>query len=155
VRRVLPAQPEAVARARRAVVGLPVDQTIRDNLALLVSELVTNSVRHAGLAPDDPISVHITSDRDRVRLAVRDGGAGFTPREQNGNGNGDGNGHDLEATGGRGCVIVAALANAWGVERDARGCTVWCELSGAARPWTSEVVDAYLGELAVQLTAPS
>jgi anti-sigma regulatory factor (Ser/Thr protein kinase) len=144
VRRVLAAQPEAVGKARRAIVGLPVDQATRDTLSLLVSELVTNAIRHAGLAREDPISVHITTQADRVRVAVRDGGPGFAPRASGG--------ADLDATDGRGCVIVAALSDAWGVERGPSGCTVWCELRGTPPPpWTSEVMDAYVGELAIQM----
>src|SRR3954452_11616624 len=148
IRRVLAAEPDAVCRARRAVIGLPVDQATRDVLSLLVSELVTNAIRHAGLTPQDPISVHITSHADRVRLAVRDGGPGFSPA--------DPAEAPLDALGGRGCMIIAALSDAWGVESDETGCTVWCELAGPPPPpWTSEVMDAYVGELAVQMIAPA
>jgi anti-sigma regulatory factor (Ser/Thr protein kinase) len=144
VRRVLAAEPSAVCKARRAVVALPVDQATRDTLTLLVSELVTNAILHAGLAREDPIRVHITSQDDRVRVAVHDGGPGFTPSASNGD--------RRDAIGGRGCLIVAALSDAWGVERDSSGCTVWCELRGTPPPpWTSEVMDAYVGELAVQM----
>jgi anti-sigma regulatory factor (Ser/Thr protein kinase) len=146
VRRVLAAQPQAVGKARRAVVGLPVNQATRDTLSLLVSELVTNAIRHAGLASEDPISVYISTHDDRVRIAVHDGGSGFTPRANNGD--------DLDAEDGRGCMIVATLADAWGVERDPSGCTVWCELRGTPPPpWTSKVMDAYVGELAIQMAA--
>src|SRR3954454_6546447 len=55
IRRVLAAEPDAVGKARRSVIGLPVDQATRDVLSLLVSELVTNAIRHAGLTPEDPI----------------------------------------------------------------------------------------------------
>ena len=148
VRRVLAARADAVGKARRAVVGLPVNQATRDTLCLLVSELVTNAIRHAGLAPHDPIRVHITSHDDRVRVAVHDGGPGFTPSDPAPT--------RLDALGGRGCMIVDALSDAWGVERDAGGCTVWCELRGTpSPPWTSKVMDAYVGELAVQMAAPA
>jgi anti-sigma regulatory factor (Ser/Thr protein kinase) len=147
VTRVFPAQPAAVGKARRTVVGLPVNQATRDTLSLLVSELVTNAIRHAGLASVDPITVQISTHDDRVRVAVHDGGPGFTPRANDGG--------DLDATGGRGCTIVAALSDAWGVEHDLGGCTVWCELRGTPPPpWTSKVMDAYVGELAIQMAAP-
>jgi anti-sigma regulatory factor (Ser/Thr protein kinase) len=129
------------------VIGLPVNQATRDVLSLLVSELVTNSIRHAGLTDADPISIHITSHADRVRLAVHDCGPGFTPR--------DPAEARLDAVGGRGCMIVGALSHSWGVECDESGCTVWCELAGPPPPpWTSPVMDAYVGELAVQMIAP-
>jgi anti-sigma regulatory factor (Ser/Thr protein kinase) len=145
IRRVLPARPEAIAEARRAVRGLLVDAAARDTLELLVSELVTNSVVHAGLGPEDPISVHITGRADRVRLAVRDSGPGFDEPSANG--------HDELAPGGRGCVIVDALADAWGIDGDAAGCTVWCEIAVAEHPAESvdhAVTEAYISRLAGQ-----
>jgi anti-sigma regulatory factor (Ser/Thr protein kinase) len=146
VRRVLAATPDAVGKARRAVIGLPVDQATRDVLMLLVSELVTNSILHAGLAPDDPISVCITSHDDRVRMTVRDGGDGFTPPKGV---------PPLDANGGRGCQIITALSDSWGIEQDAAGCVVWCELAGTPPPpWNSSIMDAYVGELAGQLAVP-
>jgi anti-sigma regulatory factor (Ser/Thr protein kinase) len=91
-----------------------VQERVRHELALLVSELVTNSVRHAGLSAGDPIELELTSANGRVRVAVRDGGPGFDPQTA------------VNGDGGLGLEIVAAVANEWGVERDADGCTVWC-----------------------------
>lgn len=145
VRRVLAARPEAVADARHAVRALPVDEVARGTLELLISELVTNAVLHAGMGPEDPISVHITSRGDRVRLAVRDSGPGFSGSRADG--------ADELAPGGRGCVIVDAMADSWGVERDSGGCMVWCELTVAERPRDvadRAVTDAYIGRLAMQ-----
>jgi anti-sigma regulatory factor (Ser/Thr protein kinase) len=143
IRQVLAARPDAAARARLAVAGLPVPEITRSDLRLLTSELVTNSVRHAGLTAGDPISVHIAIEADRVRLVVRDGGPGFTPPEYPS--------RDPRAAGGRGCVVVATLSDAWGVECDAHGCTVWCELGihgrRHARPRTHQVVDSYVAGL--------
>jgi anti-sigma regulatory factor (Ser/Thr protein kinase) len=147
VRRVLGARPEAVGKARRALVGLPVPGSVRHRLTLLVSELVTNSVRHAGIATDDPISVHLTSRTGRVRLAVHDGGPGFLPSELES--------HDQLTVGGQGCVIVAALSDDWGVERDDSGCTVWCEIDtgeGLESALDRQVTGGYIDELALDLT---
>jgi anti-sigma regulatory factor (Ser/Thr protein kinase) len=147
IRRVLGARPEAVGKARRALVGLPVPRPVRHRLTVLVSELVTNSVRHAGIGADDPISVHITSCVGRVRLAVHDGGPGFVPSPLEG--------RDPLTAGGQGCVIVEALSDDWGVDRDAAGCTVWCEIDTGEEPdtaMTREVTGAYIEELAVGLT---
>jgi anti-sigma regulatory factor (Ser/Thr protein kinase) len=149
IRRVLAARPEAAAKARRAVRALPVAAEARDTLELLVSELVANAVLHAGLCPEDPVSVHITSRPDRVRVAVRDSGPGFgAPSADCG---------DLLAPGGRGCVIVDALSDTWGIERDAGGCTVWCEVGVDEHPREAVdrvVTDAYVGHLAVQMATP-
>ena len=107
----------APAQARRAVVSLPLVESTREKLALLVSELVTNAIRHAGLGAGDPIDLDVMSGDGHVRVAVRDGGPGFNPAGQNG---------DAGANGGFGLAIVAALADEWGVERHPDGCTVWC-----------------------------
>jgi serine/threonine-protein kinase RsbW len=115
------ARPEAAAEARRALVGLAFPEITRENLALLVSELVNNAVLHAGGSVRDRIQVELVNGTDSVRLAVHDGGRGFpcaTPES----------GAPL-AAGGRGLVIVDALADTWGVDSDPDGCTVWCEVA--------------------------
>jgi anti-sigma regulatory factor (Ser/Thr protein kinase) len=146
IRRVFAARPDAAGRARQALVALPVTAEQRDRLALLVSEIVTNAVRHAGLAPDDPISLRIANDADRVRVSVRDGGPGFTPPPPGT--------RDPLRPGGLGCVIVAAMSDAWGIERDDSGCTVWCELAIEQHPAAAaarQVTDAYVRGLASEM----
>ena len=107
----------APSQAREAVVTLPVIETTRAKLALLVSELVTNAIRHAGLGAGDPIDLHVMSRDSHVRIAVHDGGPGFDPGKPNGHG---------APNGGFGLALVAALSEEWGVERRNGGCTVWC-----------------------------
>ena len=129
ISRILFARPEAASEARRALGDLPFPQITREDLELLVSELVTNSVRHAGLADYDPIGISLVNGAGRARLAVHDGGHGFTPTLS---GWDDG----PPAAGGRGLAIVDALSDAWGVDCDPEGCTVWCEVA-VAEPETS------------------
>src|SRR5436309_4295969 len=69
---IVRARPEGAAEARRALVGLPFPEITREDLALLVSELVTNSIRHAGLTGGDPIGVSLINGAGRARLAVHD-----------------------------------------------------------------------------------
>jgi diguanylate cyclase (GGDEF)-like protein len=120
VTRVLAAQPAAAAEARHATLQLRLPQRVRETLELLVSELVANSVRHAGLPVGATLKLDITHETGRVRLAVHDSGIGFDPLQL----------RDTEplACDGRGLAIIAALSDAWGVERAADGCTVWCEV---------------------------
>jgi anti-sigma regulatory factor (Ser/Thr protein kinase) len=75
------ATPKAPAQARRALQQLELPLPLADAARLAVSELVTNSVRHAGLGPDDLI--HITADWSgtRLRVQVRDGGRGRRPAQ--------------------------------------------------------------------------
>jgi anti-sigma regulatory factor (Ser/Thr protein kinase) len=115
------ARPEAAAAARHALVGLALPETTRATLALLVTELVTNAVRHAGLSPADPIRVEIANGSAHVRVTVHDGGPGFLPASVAPG--------DLLEPGLQGLVILDALADAWGVDRDARGCSVWCQVA--------------------------
>ena len=51
---------------------------IRDDVLLLVSELVTNAVRHAGAGPERPLHVQLLRGPRWVVVAVADEGPGFT-----------------------------------------------------------------------------
>lgn len=110
----------APAEARDALLELPVHERARERLALVVSELVTNSLRHAGLAAGDPIDMEVAGSDGRMWVSVRDSGQGFDERAVDG--------HEDPRSFGFGLVIVAALADDWGVELDGDGCTVWCAL---------------------------
>ena len=111
----------APGQARRTVTGLPVGESARENLALLVSELVTNSIRHAGLGAGDPIELQVTSDNGRLWVSVHDSGPGFS-RQTNG----------AALNGGLGLAIVTALTEQWGVDHGPDGCTVWCAMEASA-----------------------
>ena len=90
------------------------------DLALIISELVTNSVIHANVGPDQTLTVECTALPDRLRLTVTDPGSRCQPHLRP---------RDSDAAGGYGLTIVAALASSWGVVRDDMGATsVWCEL---------------------------
>jgi anti-sigma regulatory factor (Ser/Thr protein kinase) len=147
----LRARPQAPAEARRALVGLTLPKTTRENLALLVSELVTNSVRHAGQPADAPIGVQVNNGSASVRLAVHDGGHGFPFPAQ-----------EVPVAplvaGGRGLAIVAALSETWGVDSNPDGCTVWCQLTVDEQPTpvvNSEAPAGHVHELAVGMAAAS
>jgi anti-sigma regulatory factor (Ser/Thr protein kinase) len=131
-------RPEAAAEARRALRSLALPQITREDLALLVSEMVTNSVRHAGLARTDRLGVKLAITASGVRLSVHDDGRGFKRPAIRG--------AAPLTTGGRGLLIIDVLSDEWGVENDAGGCTVWCELAvdGAetTRPLGEVALDA-------------
>src|SRR3954470_23317983 len=79
----LPARPESVPRARRAVLdslrGIAVD---RDAVGVVVSEAVTNAVVHAYRDHARPGNVHVSASLDHhgVEVAVDDDGLGMRPR---------------------------------------------------------------------------
>ncbi|HEU4355932.1 MAG TPA: ATP-binding protein, partial [Actinomycetota bacterium] len=75
----LRADPASIPEARRAVDRLEgvLEGAVLEDLRLMVSEVVTNSIRHAGLAETDQIELRISVDRERVRVEVHDDGPGF------------------------------------------------------------------------------
>ncbi|HEX8122616.1 MAG TPA: ATP-binding protein [Solirubrobacteraceae bacterium] len=111
-------RPAAIGRARHevedALGAAAVDPDTSGDLMLLVSELVTNAVRHARGAA---FEVRLQVQPELLRLEVHDSGGGFEPRIQPSDDGG----------GGYGLYIVDQLADRWGVERDAGG-TIWLEL---------------------------
>jgi anti-sigma regulatory factor (Ser/Thr protein kinase) len=115
------AEPGALAEARRAITALDLPRETRATLALLVSELVANSLRHSRAPFGDPVEVNLTDGTGRLRLAVRDGGHGFKWPV--------GNHRGPFATRGQGLAIVEALSETWGVHANGNGCTVWCEVA--------------------------
>jgi anti-sigma regulatory factor (Ser/Thr protein kinase) len=121
VTRTLAVGPASVADARRVSLSLSLPQTTRERLALVVSELVTNAVCHAGLGAGDAIELEIDNGERSVRVAVRTVGPQFSPPSTD----------ELDplAVHGRGLLIVDAMADSWGVDHDSEGCTVWCELA--------------------------
>ena len=112
---------DAAAEARRAVEGLALALSPRRHrdVQLLVSEVVTNAVRHAGLQTDDRIRVTGCLHDGTVRVEVHDPGSGFEPREQD---------PDPARASGWGLFLVAELADRWGVERADPGTRVWFEV---------------------------
>jgi anti-sigma regulatory factor (Ser/Thr protein kinase) len=113
----------APANARRVLdrFAPEIEQRRLEHARLLVSELVTNSVRHAGAGPGEPIELHLTFSADRLHVDVHDHGHGFDPavacrppsRTRNG---------------GRGLFLVDQLADQWGVT-NGDGTHVWFELT--------------------------
>jgi anti-anti-sigma factor len=92
------------------------DTTATDRAVLLANELVTNAVAHA----HTEILLRLELRRDRLHIAVRDGGPGLPHLVV----------PDRRAEGGRGLWLVEQLARSWGVNRHPDGGkVVWCVLS--------------------------
>ena len=111
---------EAIPAARKALDGLGelLERTVWEDLRLLVTELVTNGVRHGSTRGD--VTVSVTARDDLVRVEVSDHGRGFSP-PQAPMPRGDG-------TGGWGLQLVDRVATRWGVEINDTTC-VWFELA--------------------------
>ena len=91
---------------------------VADVAELLVSELVTNAVLHAGTV----VRLRILGDGSGVRIEVSDGMEAKPSRRR----------YSAEAATGRGLGLVEALAADWGTRSDGAGKTVWCTVEAVA-----------------------
>jgi anti-sigma regulatory factor (Ser/Thr protein kinase) len=121
VERELPVTPEAAAEARHALDGIRVPGGRLRDVRLLVSELVTNAVRHANLKAGDVIGLVVEVADHALRVEVHDPGGGFVPTAPS---------PDPARPSGWGLYLVAELADRWGVESD-ETTLVWFELDRA------------------------
>lgn len=108
------------AEARRSLdaLRLSIDEPVVDDAVLLVSEIVSNSVRHAGLDASDSIEVRIRGSRSMLHVDVIDPGPGFEPEDA----------RPRADDGGWGLRLLDRLATRWGVERG-RTTRVWFDLA--------------------------
>ena len=108
------------AEARRSLEALrpSLDDHLVDDAVLLVSEIVSNSVRHAGLDPSDAIQVRIRGSNSMLHVDVVDPGPGFDPDVL----------PPARANGGWGLRLLDRLSSRWGVERN-DVTRVWFELT--------------------------
>ena len=120
--------PYAVTAARLALADLEsqLDTSVAFDVRLLVSELVTNSVKHAQVGEDDSIQLGVKMEGDIVRVEVRDAGPGFDPPPS---------APPDDADEGWGLFLVEQLADEWGVDRDRQA--VWFQIDCAKRASTA------------------
>ncbi|MFJ3825287.1 ATP-binding protein [Streptomyces nodosus] len=104
-----------IAAARLRYWGL---ETMTDDAMLIVSELLTNALRHSGTSE---INLSIEVEDDFLRIAVHDGMPGSTTLKV----------EDCDAESGRGLLLVEALAQegggSWGTSDN--GAITWCQLA--------------------------
>ena len=131
---MLPYTASSVGVARRRLMADLADAGVFETTAcdagLVLSELISNALRHARPLPDATVRVAWRLDGDCLEIAVSDGGGPTVPAV-----NEPGN----SAIGGRGLGIVDRLSLRWGVDssRDDGGepggtvetTTVWAELA--------------------------
>ena len=124
----IPWGPEAGMEARRVVVadllarGVP--ESVVDESELVLSELVSNSIRHATPLADGTVRVHWKAKGEVVELEVSDGMGPALPSVRR---------PAPWAPSGRGLRIVRAIAHEWGVVEDRGTVTVWAAIGGPSR----------------------
>jgi anti-sigma regulatory factor (Ser/Thr protein kinase) len=120
---LLPHKPSSVGRARRSL-GADlrahgIREPVAGEAALVLSELMSNAIRHAHPLPGAQVRVAWTLKGGTLELAVSDGGGPTHPRTAR---------PCLSSLGGRGLSIVGQLSHRWGVRTDDAGTTVWAVL---------------------------
>ena len=117
----LPRSPEAPSLARQALhdLGGSLDPERLPDVRLLISELITNSVKYGG---EGPVRLEVSASPERIRAEIIDQGVGFTPETRDA--------EDLDKVGGWGLHLVEHLTNRWGTHEGSTH--VWFEMDLAA-----------------------
>jgi anti-sigma regulatory factor (Ser/Thr protein kinase) len=112
----IPRTAEAPFLARRALVDLDgkLDADVLPDVRLLVSELITNSVKYGG---EGPVRLEVQTSPKGLRAEIIDQGVGFTPVTRN---------DDLEKVGGWGLHLTEQLTSRWGTYEGSTH--VWFEI---------------------------
>ena len=113
--------PEAAAEARRAIAKLraDLDPPLLETLRLLVTELISNSVRHTA---GDELTLRVAIGKSAVLTEVTDDSPIFDETCVE---------HAGDRDTGWGLFLVQRLAQSWGVKRDGPTKRVWFELRRA------------------------
>jgi anti-sigma regulatory factor (Ser/Thr protein kinase) len=127
---LLPHTPSSVAVARQRLCAQLHASGVADSAvtdaAVIVSELLSNALRHARPLSSGDVRVAWNRHGDVIELSVSDGGASTEPRRSR---------PTLSSLGGRGLGIVESLADCWGVRHEDGATTVWALLR---LTWPSE-----------------
>lgn len=134
----LPYTASSVAVARRQLMsdlsGTGVTEGTASDAVLILSELVSNALRHATPLPDETVKASWRIRLDIMEISVSDGGGPTVPSVAEPGGG--------WSVGGRGLGIVDHLALRWGVSDTGGEVTVWAELPVRYGPAESRLVTA-------------
>ncbi len=125
---LLPYAPASVAAARFGLTAelrqAGVLPAAVGDAALVVSELLSNAIRHARPLPGALVEVTWALASGSLEITVSDGGSATRPRPAH---------PSLSSLGGRGLAIVEHLASRWGVSAGDTRTTVWALLPAPRR----------------------
>jgi two-component sensor histidine kinase len=127
IRRKLQREPVAAAAARRELESLSgdLDRQELQVIALLMTELIANSVKHAGPDAGEVLGLEVAVMPERIRVEVRDGGNGFVSSARD----------DADPDAHWGLHLVDRMSSRWEVVIDAATdqTVVWFELDRRGR----------------------
>jgi anti-sigma regulatory factor (Ser/Thr protein kinase) len=113
--------PESARLARRAIAAThpPLPPSVQDDISLLVTELITNAVRHGCAGKRGTLHLRFRRRADCIRVEVVDPGTDFEPAPAPPDGG---------SSGGWGLVLVDRIAERWGICPALAGTCVWFEV---------------------------
>ncbi len=97
-----------------------IEEPVREDAVLVLSELVTNAIKHAAPLPSGEIRVRWSIEDDCLHMEITDGGAVTRPHAGVAN---------IASLGGRGLDIVRSVSDQWGVKEDHDCVTVWADVN--------------------------
>jgi anti-sigma regulatory factor (Ser/Thr protein kinase) len=114
---------DASAAARHSLLAsyAGLSRRVRDDLALMLGEVVTNAVLHGGVGVEERVRIGVVEHGATMTFSVYDPGPGFVPEPPD----------RRHAAGGWGLLIVDRLARRWGVAREDGQTRVWFEVGVA------------------------
>jgi anti-sigma regulatory factor (Ser/Thr protein kinase) len=132
----VPHEGHGVTLARHALASelasLGVADDARQDAMLVMSELVSNAVKHAAPLPGGEVRVHWSIAADCLHLEITDGGAVTRPNPAIAT---------AFALGGRGLDIVRTISDQWGVTQDGNSVTVWADVPRVRAATAGTVAD--------------
>ena len=117
----LPCDVASVSSARRLATDFAGDRLSDmklDDFALMVSEVVTNAVKHGSPEADGNIGLRLEGDQDALRVMVTDGGQVFALDPES---------IDRDRDESFGLLLVNKLADRWGYSLDGKK-AIWLEV---------------------------
>lgn len=124
----VPHERHGVSLARHAfaddVAAVGVAAAERDDAMLVLSELVSNAIKHAAPLPGGDVRVRWAIAADVLHIEITDGGAATRPNAVVA---------AVSAIGGRGLDIVRTVCRQWGVTEEMDSVTVWADVPRGVR----------------------